>query len=414
MASTPGPAAGHAASPPKTSPSNSTSAVRDEIVTSAVQFLQDPKTQSAAMSKKLAFLESKGLTQAEIDAAVAEHTRLSPAATTSSGAQRDAASATSYYGARSGTDAAGSAAGAPRPSMPPPMPPYPPGYGLPGPYGPTPDAHSGPYGPSLQSANAQAATVMSAYYRKRDYLLGGLATAGALYGFYHFVKEMVLPRLAWPTQVDIAEEREATDKQLTAVSDAVDGMRRDTLTLVDRLGGTSADVQGEIGELTRLLGELNQHEQSRQTVLTQLRDDLDELKQTVPHLVAKHRDAQNAMLSELQREMKSLKGLLARKSGAGAGVDALVAPSSATTASHPPASASPSASTASSVATAGPTGTANMSESGSSRGATANAGFQQQGSSTINDATPSPVPGEVPAETKGKAKAKVDIPEWQR
>jgi len=41
-------------------------AIRDDIVASAITFLSDPKVQNSALAKRLAFLESKGLTQEEI------------------------------------------------------------------------------------------------------------------------------------------------------------------------------------------------------------------------------------------------------------------------------------------------------------------------------------------------------------
>ena len=46
-------------------------AIREDLVSSAVTFLQDPNVASAPADKKLAFLQSKNLTQEEIDAALA-------------------------------------------------------------------------------------------------------------------------------------------------------------------------------------------------------------------------------------------------------------------------------------------------------------------------------------------------------
>ncbi len=45
-------------------------AIRIELVTTAVNFLNDPQVKSAPLSKRLAFLEGKGLTQEEIDLAI--------------------------------------------------------------------------------------------------------------------------------------------------------------------------------------------------------------------------------------------------------------------------------------------------------------------------------------------------------
>lgn len=46
--------------------------LRREMITSAVKFLTDPKVLEAPLAKRIGFLESKGLTQNEIQAALAE------------------------------------------------------------------------------------------------------------------------------------------------------------------------------------------------------------------------------------------------------------------------------------------------------------------------------------------------------
>src|SRR5271156_6828098 len=40
--------------------------IREELVSSALTFLNDPKVQASPLTKRLSFLESKGLTQEEI------------------------------------------------------------------------------------------------------------------------------------------------------------------------------------------------------------------------------------------------------------------------------------------------------------------------------------------------------------
>ena len=44
--------------------------VREDLVSSAVSFLQDPSVAASALDKRIAFLQSKNLTQEEIDAAL--------------------------------------------------------------------------------------------------------------------------------------------------------------------------------------------------------------------------------------------------------------------------------------------------------------------------------------------------------
>ena len=45
--------------------------IRADLLATAVRFLEDPQVQSAPLSRRLAFLEGKGLTRAEIDLALA-------------------------------------------------------------------------------------------------------------------------------------------------------------------------------------------------------------------------------------------------------------------------------------------------------------------------------------------------------
>jgi peroxin-14 len=57
-------------------------ALRDDMLKSAVSFLSDPKVQSAPLAKKIAFLESKGMTSEEIEEAMARVNGKSAAVTT--------------------------------------------------------------------------------------------------------------------------------------------------------------------------------------------------------------------------------------------------------------------------------------------------------------------------------------------
>lgn len=52
--------------------------VRDELVASAVSFLQDPTVAAAALDKRIAFLQSKNLSQEEINTALARASDTSP------------------------------------------------------------------------------------------------------------------------------------------------------------------------------------------------------------------------------------------------------------------------------------------------------------------------------------------------
>ncbi|ORX74213.1 hypothetical protein DL89DRAFT_319807 [Linderina pennispora] len=63
-------------------------ALRQDVIESAVRFLTDPKVATSTLAKKISFLETKGLTSAEIEDALARLVRLRTAAFAAAGRHR--------------------------------------------------------------------------------------------------------------------------------------------------------------------------------------------------------------------------------------------------------------------------------------------------------------------------------------
>lgn len=55
--------------------------IREDLIGSAVTFLQDPSVANAPLEKRIAFLQSKNLTQEEIDASLSRAENAAPQAT---------------------------------------------------------------------------------------------------------------------------------------------------------------------------------------------------------------------------------------------------------------------------------------------------------------------------------------------
>lgn len=94
---------------------------RQQLVASAVRFLKDPKVQAAALTKKVAFLEKKGLTSTEIQEALA-----TAAAPGSAGLAAENATTLSATPATPATSMMPTAGGINMVNLPPPPPPPPP------------------------------------------------------------------------------------------------------------------------------------------------------------------------------------------------------------------------------------------------------------------------------------------------
>ncbi|OMJ27524.1 Peroxisomal membrane protein PER10 [Smittium culicis] len=63
------------------------SELREDVVSSAVRFLSDPKVQSASLAKQVSFLETKGLTSIEIENALKRAKLDLPTSTSSTSGQ---------------------------------------------------------------------------------------------------------------------------------------------------------------------------------------------------------------------------------------------------------------------------------------------------------------------------------------
>ncbi|KAI9353864.1 peroxisomal membrane anchor protein conserved region-domain-containing protein [Obelidium mucronatum] len=140
-------------------PSNST--IRPESIALAVKFLSDPKVQSAPLNKRIAFLESKGLTSDEINEAIKR--------------------------AAAGSDVA--------PDLPPrPVYPYP-----------------------------QQQQQQQGYQRDwRDYSLGLIGLLGFGYGVYHLAQTYIVPNISWPGSAQHKEEQERLETQISSISTALE------------------------------------------------------------------------------------------------------------------------------------------------------------------------------------------------
>ncbi|KAG1075041.1 hypothetical protein G6F42_025651 [Rhizopus arrhizus] len=141
--------------------------MREELITSAISFLSDPKVQSAPLAKKVSFLESKGMTSEEIEEAMArangKAATVSTTTTTSSVPQ---------------------GAMVQQPGMmmqhaPPPLPPRP-------------------------------------AYDWRDIFIAAVLAGGVGYGVWTLAKRLFGPWFQVPTQKELEEDKEKLDAQFQA------------------------------------------------------------------------------------------------------------------------------------------------------------------------------------------------------
>ncbi|KAG5456005.1 MAG: peroxisomal membrane anchor protein conserved region-domain-containing protein [Olpidium bornovanus] len=276
--------------------------MRADVLASATRFLQDPAVQSAALAKKVAFLESKGLTADEIGEAL---WRSKPAAAP-------------------GPDDAAAGPAAQQP--PPPPQPY---YHYP----------LQPAAPPLPPARPPAAW--------KDVVSGAVAFAGVSYGAFALAQPDGGPHPNFSADVRAAERR--LDEQVRRAEEALGDVRRETEKIVASVAEQSERTTSALVALGETMAGLKESDERRDEEFEAFKRELEEIKAEIPTvrlsagmagvagmagagkggrrsscwyspprtsrlipstLFDRTKESQTAVLHDLQAEVKSLKALL--------------------------------------------------------------------------------------------------------
>ncbi|KAJ1311079.1 hypothetical protein OPQ81_009583 [Rhizoctonia solani] len=230
---------------------------RKDLVKNAIEFLSDPKIQAAPLTKRISFLESKGLTTTEIEDAIAQSASSSTAS---------------------------------RPSSV---------------YSP----------PQSQFAFQAPPTTMVApppipQRDWRDYFIMALVSGGLMYGLAALARKYVIPHLKPPSE----DAFEATTSQLTAQFDEAAALlkqiQEDTINARDAVEQQQQAVNSAIEQVKSVMSELRAGEEKSQNEMREIRSEVDTIRDMLPKMIEANQEAQTHALSELQQEVKSLKALL--------------------------------------------------------------------------------------------------------
>ncbi|KAI1316693.1 peroxisomal membrane protein pex14 [Mortierella claussenii] len=250
---------------------------REDILASAVKFLQDPKVQSSALGKKVAFLESKGLTSEEIEEAM----------------QRANGTATATAAAVVPVTPVGTAI-------------VPTG----GQYAP------GPGGQMMMMAPGQAPP-LPAKYDWKDMFIAAVVAGGFSYGLWQVAKKVVGPKLQWPSQEDLELDKKKLDEQFEEIEKSLTEVKDSTTAVAKNVEDQTAHVKESLEGMSGVLDSMKTNDEKREQELSGLKSDIENIKTMIPKLMEKNKESQANVLNELQTEIKSLKSLLLNRRGPG-------------------------------------------------------------------------------------------------
>lgn len=287
---------------------------REELVSSAVTFLQDPSVASSPIEKRVAFLQSKNLTKEEIELALSRVGE-DPAAAAA------AAAGSSSSGYQVPTQQAV--------YRPPPSPAQ--GYGYP-PYGqwqpPPPEPPKRDW---------------------RDWFIMATVMGGVGYGLYYVTKRYISPLIAPPTPPQLEQDKQNIDEQFSRAFALIEQLSTDTAALKSAEEARTERLDTALREVENLVADLKTASRRRDDETRRISDEVKLLKDAIPKALEGAREGNENRLKDLGNELKSLKTLLGNRLGGGSasGAPALgrtVGGSTLPAASKPSEESSPAAS----------------------------------------------------------------------
>lgn len=258
-------APGIAVSSSPASPPPTPSTLRPEVVQSALTFLRHPSVATAPLSQRIAFLESKGLSATEVDAAITR---------------------------------AGSTPAAPAPT-----PPYggPPAYGYGG-YG----------GPASASVRPGARTQSD----WRDWFIMSVVGGGVGWGLYTLGRRWLYPYLQPPSSSALEADLAALNARYDAVEKQLASLDAATAAARAGIDAQAAGVAAATRDVHDALREADKREAARDAEVRQLQRQVDDVHAQLNRMFDAHKEAQKAALDGITSEVKSLKTLFVSRTAA--------------------------------------------------------------------------------------------------
>ncbi|KAH3980753.1 peroxin [Parastagonospora nodorum] len=250
--------------------------VREDLITSAVSFLQDPSVASAPLDKRIAFLQSKNLTQEEVDVSLAR-------------------------------------AAAEDPSQPPPPPTSaPPNYAY---NRPLPSAPA--YGYPQQGYWQQPPPPEPPKRDWRDYFIMATVMGGVGYGLYFTAKRYIAPLIQPPTPPQLEQDKASIDDSFKRAFDLLEQLNTDTTALKASEEARTQRLDNALGEVESVLTSLKESSKRQGDDNRRIEDDVRGLRDLIPKAMDAQKESTDNRLRELSTELKSLKTLVGNRMGAG-------------------------------------------------------------------------------------------------
>ncbi|GAA5829701.1 hypothetical protein JCM5353_005202 [Sporobolomyces roseus] len=223
---------------------------RTALLSSAISFLRDPSTASSPLAQRIAFLESKGLNQQEIEQALSA--------------------------ANGG------------PLMP----------------------YNNNGGGRAQGAIGGFSRGREFERDWRDYFIMSVVGGGVGWLAVKLAQKFLLPSLQPPSETDLEASQKALEAKYDEAAELLRTLQLSTDAVAESLDEQKVAVERELDEVKKAVEEMREGEKKRDEWARGVQRQVDEMAKSLPTLLEKHSSTQASSLTDLQSELKSLKSLL--------------------------------------------------------------------------------------------------------
>ncbi|KAH6616325.1 peroxisomal membrane anchor protein [Boeremia exigua] len=345
--------------------------VREDLITSAVSFLQDPSVANAPVEKRIAFLQSKNLTQEEIDVSLARAASDDPSLPASPPPQYSSPPNNAY-----------------RP------PPAAPGYG-------------GGYPPQYWPQQPPPEPPKRDW---RDYFIMATVMGGVGYGLYFTAKRYILPIISPPTAPQLEQDKASVDESFKRAFDLLEQLSTDTTALKASEEARTLRLDNTLGEVESVLSALKDSSKRQGDDNRRIEDDVRGLRDLIPKALDAQKEATDNRLKELSTELKSLKTLVGNRMSAPAPAPVPRAPTAPYYGMQSQQAPSPAPTNGTSTPAAAPPAPAAQ-PAPESQPTPAMPGGASTGA--VNGSAPASTPADKPVQSWRGSQGRAAIPAWQ-
>ncbi|KHC45392.1 peroxin-14 [Candida albicans P37039] len=254
--------------------------MNEELINSAVSFLKDPQVGGSPLTKKVEFLESKGLNQEEIEEALK---RANDNSTTTSSSSSSVASSNSSNTTSS---------------------------------------------PSYQSQQQQQQVYSQPpidYYNVvpppvpekswKDYFIMATATAGVTYGLYQVVTRYLIPSIIPPSQSSIDKDKETINEEFMKIDKILDQLTFEQEEIKHANETKLSEIDTVIENVNDFLNKYNKDKLKFDDDLRLMKLEIDNLNNSIEKNMHLTKENINDELGEISQELQSLKNLIKARNG---------------------------------------------------------------------------------------------------